>query len=69
MTLKDFHKSIGLNIKRLRVKRNLTQSELGQLVNNPKQNIYGWESGKPMSMTTLYQISKALKVDPRELLP
>src|SRR5262245_3130578 len=38
--------SIGNRIRSLRVSRNLTQQELGELIGRTQQEIYRWEKGK-----------------------
>lgn len=57
----DIKKQIGSQIKQLRVKRGLSQAELGEKINASKQYIYAVEVGtKTCSIERLSEIAEAL---------
>lgn len=63
-----FVKGVGLQIKRLREERNLTQEDLANDCNIPKSQVGRIERGEiNTTLRTLYKISKALQVLPSDL--
>lgn len=67
----DIDKVIGVNIKKYRRLRNLTQMQLAKMLNPPLsyQQIQKYESGASrVYINTLCQISIILNVDIKELL-
>ncbi|MCI9181890.1 MAG: helix-turn-helix transcriptional regulator [Acholeplasmatales bacterium] len=58
------------NLKNLRIKNNLTQKELSQILNIPLGNIRNWEQGfsAPKKLETLEELTKILNCDYNELL-
>lgn len=61
--------NIGKNIKRLRAARGLTQLQLGDAVNVPRQTIAGWESGRIQpDLAHLVALSSALDSPPEALI-
>ncbi len=57
----DLKKQIGNQIKQLRIKRGLSQQELGEKINASKQYIYGIEAGrKGCSIERLKEIADIL---------
>ena len=61
--------SIGEDIKRMRIEKNMTQQELGQKLGGISQQQIGrWETGKANpKKETIEKIAKALDVDPYSL--
>lgn len=60
--------SIGEDIKRMRIEKNMTQQELGQKLGVSQQMIGQWETGKANpKKETIEKIAKALDVDPYSL--
>lgn len=61
--------SIGEDIKRMRIEKNMTQQELGQKLGGISQQQIGrWESDKANpKKETIEKIAKALDVDPYSL--
>ena len=65
----NFIKQVGLQIKKLREERNLTQEDLANDCNIPKSQIGRIERGEiNTTLRTLSKISKAFNVHPHELL-
>lgn len=59
---------LGSRIKDLRLKKNMTQTELALLCNFEKASMSRIEAGKTnISILTLYKICKALEIDMAEL--
>ena len=56
------------NLKNLRIKNNLTQKELSQILNIPLGNIRNWEQGFSAKLETLEELTKILNCDYNELL-
>ncbi len=57
----DLDKEIGINIKRIRVQRNVTQESLGMVLGVSSQQISKYESGvNQISASNLYVIAAAL---------
>ena len=60
--------TIGENIKKYRILRNMTQKELGSAIGNDPRTVSNWERGtRDPSMTVIYKMAKALNVSPGEL--
>lgn len=69
MNENDIYITIGLNIKRIRESKNITQQELAYRCDFEKSNLSRIESGKTnITIKNLWKISKALEVDITELL-
>lgn len=66
--MRDINK--GDYLKELRLKNNLTQKDLGDLVHYSDKNISKWEQGKsfPQDDKTLNDLAAALGVDKKELI-
>lgn len=66
--MRDINK--GNYLKELRLKNNLTQKDLGDLVHYSDKNISKWEQGKsfPQDDKTLNDLATALGVDRKDLL-
>lgn len=65
----NFIKQVGLQIKRLREERNLTQEDLANDCNIPKSQIGRIERGEiNTTIRTLHKISKALQIEPIKLM-
>ena len=61
--------SLGKNIKRIRLERGLTQSELGGLLHVTAQNVSKWEKGISLpDVNNLCLLASALDVTPDRLL-
>lgn len=57
----NFDINVGMNIKRLRIKKGLTQLELANIVGVTKAQMSRWESGKrSLYFETAKQLCKAL---------
>ncbi len=62
-------KQIGLNIKKLRMRIDMTQSQLADKVGKSPNHIAHIESGTAkMSLDTLVDVGKALNASPNEIL-
>ena len=67
--MNDFNKKLGLKIKKLRERRELTREKLGEMAEISDRFIYDVETGqKGMSAETLYKLSRALNVTSDYLL-
>ena len=56
-------KVIGYRIKKLRLKKNLTQEELALMLNTSQSNISSYENGKTLILTAFaYTIAKEFKI-------
>lgn len=66
---KDFLIKLGANVKALRVKKGLTQQELGLAIGKEQQHIYRVEAGT-VSLTVYFlaQIAEALDVNIADLI-
>jgi transcriptional regulator with XRE-family HTH domain len=63
-----FLKKLGNRIRELRLKKRLTQADLGFAINNHGEQIGRIERGElNVSSCTLFHISKGLEVDIKEL--
>lgn len=66
--MKDDAKKLGENLKKIRSKKNITQTELAQTLNVDKSFISNIENGKNNpTLSTITNIAKALKVQVEEL--
>lgn len=64
----DFDIRVGMNLKEIRIQKNLTQEELGKLMNVTKTQISRWESGKrSMYFETAKQLCKVLDISLQDL--
>lgn len=64
----DFDIRVGMNLKELRIKNNLTQEELAKLLGVTKPLISRWENGKrSMYFSTAKEICKILNVSLQDL--
>lgn len=65
--VKEFHKRITENVKRLRKEKNVTQSDLAQTIGHKSVSTIGqiesYYKNKHYNIEQLYKISTALKVD------
>ncbi len=65
----DMRKIVGRNLRRVREERGLTQERLAEISGFSQQYISGLEGGKRNpTIVTIYEFSRALKVDYLELL-
>lgn len=65
----DFDIRVGMNLKEIRIQKNLTQEELGKLMNVTKTQVSRWESGKrSMYFETAKQLCKILDVSLQDLV-
>ena len=65
---KTFLKALGERIRELRLRKNMTQEELGFEVGNSGKQIGRIERGENnVTSCMLFQISKALKIEMKEL--
>ncbi|QQR76651.1 helix-turn-helix transcriptional regulator [Candidatus Nomurabacteria bacterium] len=66
--MKDDAKKLGENLKKIRSKKNITQTELAQTLNVDKSFISNIENGKNNpTLSTITNLAKALKVQVEEL--
>ncbi len=64
----DFDIRVGMNLKKIRIQKNLTQEELGKLMNVTKTQVSRWESGKrSMYFETAKQLCKVLDITLQDL--
>lgn len=69
MEFDNFLHILGMNIKFVRMKKNLTQAQFAELISVHENNISKIERGKiNISMKTLYKIAAALDVEPCVLM-
>lgn len=66
---KDFRIKLGENIKNARIKKNLTQAQLGELLGKSDNVITNWEKGtnRP-DADTIKNLCTLLDISPNELL-
>ncbi len=65
----DMRKLVGENVRRIRLKKGLTQEHLAEVSGLSQQYISGLESGRRNPTTvTLYIVAQALGAAPIELL-
>lgn len=56
-------KIIGMNLKKIRIKNNLTQKDIAMLLNTSQSNISSYENGKTLIITAfIYTFAKKLNV-------
>jgi len=56
-------KEIGLRLKRLRIKNNLTQRDIAKILNTTQSAVWSYENGKTLILTAFaYEISKHFNV-------
>ena len=68
MSDSKFLSILGARIRKLRLKKDMTQNELAMLCNFEKASISRIESGQTnMTILTMVKISKALDVDIKDL--
>ena len=66
--MKDDAKKLGENLRKIRSKKNITQTELAQTLNVDKSFISNIENGKNNpTLSTITNLAKALKVQVDEL--
>lgn len=66
--MKDDAKKLGENLKKIRSKKNITQTELAQTLNVDKSFVSNIENGKNNpTLSTITNLAKALKVQVEEL--
>lgn len=69
---KRLHKKISKNINKIMNEKNITQKELASKLKIAQSTLNlkfkRLENGKTINLDSLFHISKALKVDPIELL-
>jgi transcriptional regulator with XRE-family HTH domain len=69
MNINEFKRKIGLNIKSIRVKRDLKQVELADFAQLTRGSICKVERGEQnFTIETLFAIASVLKVEPKSLL-
>lgn len=56
------------NLKRLRLQRALTQTDLARAARVSRHTISRGEGGEDIRVTSVRKLARALKVEPRELL-
>jgi transcriptional regulator with XRE-family HTH domain len=67
--MKDDAKKLGENLKKLRSKKNITQTELAQTLNVDKSFVSNIENGKNNpTLSTITNLAKALGVSTNELI-
>lgn len=69
MEFENFLKNMGLQMKFARMKKNMTQANLAEILSTHENNLSKIETGKKnISMKTLYKIATALEIEPQKLL-
>ena len=69
MSYEEFIKLIGFNIKIYRLKRNLTQFQLAEMINVNEKYIGKIESGKQnITLKTLHKLLTALNVEYKDIV-
>lgn len=64
MEYTDLLKKVAFNIKIERMKRNLTQSQLAEMINVHEKYIGKIETGRQnLTLKTLFKIAKALEIE------
>lgn len=65
----DMRKLVGLNVRRVRLEKGLTQEEFAENSGFSQQYISGLENGRRNpTIVTIYELAQALGVDHLELL-
>lgn len=66
--MQEESKKLGANLKAIRVRQNITQSELAELISVDKSFVSNIENGKNNpTLSTIANLAKALKVSVDEL--
>jgi transcriptional regulator with XRE-family HTH domain len=61
--------AFDINLKRLRIRRNMKQEELAQRMHVSRQTVSGWETGRRQpDLETLKKLAEVLEVDIHELI-
>ena len=69
MDINEFKKKIGLNIKSIRVKKELKQVELADFAQLTRGSIGKMERGQQnFTIETLFSIASVLEIEPKSLL-
>lgn len=64
----EFLKSFGFNLKMCRLKRGLTQAELGEMVDISEHRLSEIERGKcNLTLKTVNKLANSLKISPDKL--
>ena len=67
--MNSFNKSFNINLKRLRILRNMTQEDLAMRMNVTRQTVSGWELGRRQpDLDTLVNLAEVLGVDLNEII-
>ena len=64
-----FFKEFGQKVKDFRLNEGLTLEQLGFEIGLDKSAMFHIENGRPITMTTFLKIARALKIQPKELIP
>jgi transcriptional regulator with XRE-family HTH domain len=65
----DMRKLVGLNVRRIRLERGITQERLSEISGFTQQYLSGLERGlRNPTVVTLYELAQALGVQPVELI-
>lgn len=68
MLNEDFLREFGLRLKMLRIKKKITQAQLGEMVNISEHRISQIENGKcNLTLVTVNKIASALEIDSYKL--
>ncbi len=68
--MEDYKKAIAKNVKKLRIKAGKSQHELAKATGIAQPSINKMEKeGRPMSLKSLYRLSKAFGCDITDILP
>lgn len=69
MNYSEYLKKIGASIKKYRLSKGLSQTQLATLCDFERQNMYSIEAGKKnVTVETLVKISNALDVNVKDLI-
>ena len=67
--MKDSSKKLGENLKKIRINKNITQTELAEKLGVDKSFVSNLENGKTNpTLSTITNIAQALEVSANELL-
>lgn len=71
--IENIHKTIGINVKRERVKKGLSQLQLSQMIGHKSVSIISraeiYYQGQRFNIEHLAKIAHVLEIDLKELLP